>query len=244
MIELTHIDKRFGRQELFQDLNLRIPEGRVTAVLGPNGSGKTTLIKMMLGLVIPDRGDIFIRQEAVIRAHSYRKDIGYLPQIARFPENLTVKELMSMMRDLRGPSQRQEELLERFGVTMYLPKRLGHLSGGSRQKINLVLALMYDSPLLILDEPTSGLDPVAMIRLKTLIQEEAARGKTILITSHIMNFVEEMSQDLVFLLEGKIHFQGELNQLKSAWQEADLERAIAALLSTPEAISHSPQTTR
>ena len=107
---------------------------------------------------------------------------------------------------------------------------MSNLSGGTKQKVNLVLTFMFDSPLIILDEPTTGLDPIAHIRLKQLINEEKAKGKTILITSHIMSFVEEISDQIVFILEGKIYFKGTIPELKSKTKESDFEHAIASIL--------------
>ena len=100
----------------------------------------------------------------------------------------------------------------------------------TEQKVNIVLAFMFDSPLIILDEPTTGLDPISLIRLKKLIQVEKERGKTILITSHIMSFVEEVSDEIVFLLEGKIYIKGSINELKTKPNQPDFEHAIASIL--------------
>lgn len=231
MIQITKLNKSFGRQNILRDIDLRIDQpGRITAVLGPNGSGKTTLIKCLLGMVIPDSGRIEINGVSVKKNWKYRSGIDYLPQIARFPENLRVDELIAMIKDIRGGSADDEKLIARFGLTPYLQQRLGNLSGGTKQKVNLVLALMHDSPLLILDEPTSGLDPVSMIQLKALLMEEKQKGKIILLTSHIIQFVEEMADDIVFLLEGNIYFQGSIDQVREQYGEKDLEKAIARIL--------------
>ena len=225
-----NIHKKFGRNSVLNGLNLNLKTGRTIAVLGPNGSGKTTLIKSLLGMVLPDEGQILQQGKSVKHQWKYREQLDYLPQIANFPANLKVKELLSMIKDLRGKPGKEVELIEFLKVGPYLNSRLGTLSGGTKQKVNLVLTFMFDSPLIILDEPTSGLDPISLIRLKELIHQEKTRGKTILITSHIMNFVEEVSDELVFLLEGKIHFQGSIRELKSSTGEGDLETAIASIL--------------
>ena len=224
------ISKKFGKRVVLSDLNLSLRAGKTIAVLGPNGSGKTTLIKSLLGMVIPNGGEIHLNGKSIKNSWKYRQQIDYLPQIANFPANLKVKELISMIKDLRGRTAKDTELIEFLKIGQYLDSRLGTLSGGTKQKVNLVLTFMFDSPLVILDEPTSGLDPISLIRLKELIQKEKAKGKTILITSHIMNFVEEVSDELVFLLEGKIYFQGSIDQLKSTTGEEDLETAIAIIL--------------
>ena len=109
-------------------------------------------------------------------------------------------------------------------------KKLGNLSGGTKQKVNIVLAFMFDSELIILDEPTNGLDPIALIHLKELVQKAKNEGKTILITTHIMSLVDEIADEIVFLLDGKIYFKGTVPQLKTQTAETNLEHAIARLL--------------
>lgn len=231
MIEIYNLHKRFGKLDVLKGIDLRFEEmGKISAILGPNGSGKTTLIKCILGMVLPDQGEIRINRQSVQGQFAYREAIDYLPQIARFPENLTVREVIDLIQDIRGRATDETYLLELFGLEPYLNKRLGALSGGTKQKVNLTLAFMYDSPILILDEPTSGLDPIALIRLKDLIRAERQKGKTILITTHIINLVEELADEIVFLLEGKIYFRGAPNLLKLRYATDDLERAIAAIL--------------
>ena len=181
-------------------------------------------------MVIPNNGELLINGAAIKRSWEYRKDIAYLPQIARFPENLTVNELIKMILDIRNQSARQEELINRFGLRSFLDKKLSDLSGGTRQKVNIVLAFMFDANICILDEPTAGLDPVALIELKKLIEEERGKGKTILITTHIMSLVEEVAEEIIFLLDGKIHFQGTLEKMQKQTNEKDLEHAIAKML--------------
>jgi Cu-processing system ATP-binding protein len=231
MIKIQNLHKAFGKNTVLDGIDLEIKNGgRITAVLGPNGSGKTTLIKCILGMVIPDAGSIHLQDQAIAGQWQYREGIAYLPQIAQFPENLTVRELITMIKDIRQALPQDEKLIERFGLENYLDERLVNLSGGTKQKVNLTLAFMYDSPLVILDEPTSGLDPVAMVRLRALIHQEQQAGKTIMITTHIMSFVEEIADDIVFLLDGKIYFQGAIQALKEQQQESNLERAIASIL--------------
>ena len=234
MIAVKELFKRFGKNEVLKGIDLMIDQPGVYAVLGPNGSGKTTLIKAILGMVIPDNGKICVKGKDVSSSSAYRRDIGYLPQIANFPANLSVKEIIRMIQDLRNNTPEIHHLIELFGLTPFLDKKLNTLSGGTSQKVNLVLALMFDSPLIILDEPTSGLDPVALLELKRLIRREREAGKTILITSHIMSFVEEMADEIVFLLEGRIHFRGSVQDLKEKTHTHDFEKAIAQTLTLSE----------
>lgn len=215
---------------MLRGIDLTFDRPGVTAVLGPNGSGKTTIIKSILGMVLPDDGTIFIQGENIKGKWLYRNQIAYLPQIARFPENLTVNELLRMVKDLNNGKVHDEEMIALFDLQPFLDKRLGNLSGGTRQKVNLVLTFMYDCPIIILDEPTAGLDPISMVRLKELINQQRLLGKTILITTHVMSLVEELAEEVVFLLEGQIHFRGSLKELNEISDEQNVERAIAKLL--------------
>ncbi|MBT8313978.1 MAG: ABC transporter ATP-binding protein [Maribacter sp.] len=229
MIEIKNLHKKFGKNQVLSNLDLEINDGGIIAVLGPNGSGKTTLIKSILGMVVPNKGSISVLDEIVKKNWRYRQEIDYLPQIANFPGNLRVKELIRMIKDLRQKKSRVEELIQLFGLEPFLDKKLGTLSGGTKQKVNIVLTFMFDSPLIILDEPTTGLDPGSLIKLKKLILQEKNKGKTILITTHIMQFVEEMADEIVYLLEGNIYFKGSVEQLKTETKQIDFEHAIAAI---------------
>lgn len=230
MVSIENLHKKFNKNVVLSGVDLNISEGGIFAILGPNGSGKTTLIKSILGMVIPNKGTINVLGENIKNSSSYRYKIDYLPQIANFPNNLKVKELIKMIKDLRGDTNEDQRLIELFTLQPFLDKKLGNLSGGTKQKVNLVLTFMFNSPLIILDEPTTGLDPISLIRLKDLIQTEKAKGKTILITSHIMSFVEEVSDEIVFLLEGQIYFKGSITELKNKTDQPDFEHAIASIL--------------
>lgn len=232
MIQVKTLYKKFGKNEVLTGLDLQIQKGGIFAILGPNGSGKTTLIKAVLGMVIPNKGTISVLGKSVKNQWKYRHEIEYLPQIANFPGNLRVKELIRMIKDLRQKPSEEQKLIDLFGLEPFLDKKLATLSGGTKQKVNIVLTFMFDSPIIILDEPTSGLDPQAMIHLKELIQEEKQKGKTILVTSHIMQFVEEVADVIVYLLEGKIYFKGSISELLEKTEQSDFEHAIAAITTT------------
>jgi len=233
MIQVQNLYKKFGKNQVLEGLDLHIEGGGIFAILGPNGSGKTTLIKAVLGMVLPNKGTISVLGKSIKNNWKYRQEINYLPQIAEFPGNLKVKELITMIKDLRQKPSSEAILIETFGLTPFLDKKLANLSGGTKQKVNIVLAFMFDSPIIILDEPTNGLDPLAVIRLKALIQVEKKRGKTILLTSHIMQFVAEIADEIVYLLEGKIYFKGSVPELLAKTKQTDFEHAIATIANTP-----------
>lgn len=230
MIEFINISKKFRKLVVLENLNLKINEGGVFAILGPNGSGKTTLIKCLLGMVLPNKGDILFNNKSVLKKWKYRNNLNYLPQIANFPPNLTVSELIRLVKDIRPKPSNEAAIIELFDLTPSLKKKLGNLSGGTKQKVNLVLTFMFESELIILDEPTTGLDPISLINLKGLIRKEKEKGKTILITTHSMSFVDEMADEIVFLLDGNIYFKGSVVSLKERMNNENLEQAIANLM--------------
>lgn len=233
MIRIKNLHKKFGKNPVLTGLDLDIQNGGIFAILGPNGSGKTTLIKSVLGMVVPNSGEITVNEVNTKNNWNYRLDINYLPQIANFPGNLKVSELITMIKDLREKECDEKPLIELFGLEPFLDKKLSNLSGGTKQKVNIVICFMSDSPLIILDEPTTGLDPRALIHLKELILKEKKAGKTILITTHIMQFVEEVSDEIVYLLEGNIYFKGTIEQLLKETGEKNVEHAVAAITQTP-----------
>jgi Cu-processing system ATP-binding protein len=231
MIRVCALDKHFGRAHVLRAIDLDIHPGRVTAIVGPNGAGKTTLMKMILGLTSVESGAIVVNGTAVGADPAYRAAIGYMPQIARFPENLTGAELIAMLRDLRrDATQLDDDLVARFQLGNQLEKPLRVLSGGTRQKVNAVLAFLFRPALLVLDEPTSGLDPVASASLKAKIIEARDAGRTVIVTSHVLSDLDAIADDIVFLNEGRVGFAGSVHDLKLATRELSLERAIAQVM--------------
>ena len=230
LIEVSDLHKSYGKTQVLKGINLGFERSKITVILGPNGSGKTTLMKSILGMVIPNNGTIRVLDQEIKREWSYRNHISYLPQVASFPGNLSVKDLFDMMNDLRGLSGIRDDLIEDFGLAQFLNIRLSNLSGGTKQKVNVVMAFAYDSPIIILDEPTTGLDPVALLTLKDIISKKREEGKVLLISTHIMGLVEELADEIVFLLEGNVYFKGTPESLKEMVNESNIERAIAKIL--------------
>ncbi len=230
MIKITNLVKSFGVVDVLKHLNLDIEDQGIIAILGPNGSGKTTLIKCILGMIIPQKGEILIDNRSILGEWAYRDEISYMPQIAFFPQNLSVQELIDMINNVRGNKGNEGELISTFKLEPFLDKKLRNLSGGTKQKVNIVLTFMFDSPIIILDEPTTGLDPVALVYLKELIFKERANGKLILFTTHIMNLVEEVAEKVFFILDGDIYFNGTVEEIKEQTNQNSLEKAIAEIL--------------
>ncbi|HEY0772110.1 MAG TPA: ABC transporter ATP-binding protein, partial [Sphingobacteriaceae bacterium] len=173
IIQIKRLKKSFGKLEVLKGINCSFEKGMVVSVLGPNASGKTTLIKSILGMVIPDSGDIFFKGKPVINTFDYKKDIGYMPQIGRYPDNMKIGQLFEMMKDIRNMHTGLDtELIDTFNLDKMFNKAMRTLSGGTRQKVSAALAFMFHPDVLILDEPTAGLDPLAAEELKDKIKEE------------------------------------------------------------------------
>ncbi|HET6577607.1 MAG TPA: ABC transporter ATP-binding protein [Gemmatimonadales bacterium] len=231
VVTAAGLTKRFGRLEVLRGVDFAVRTGRVTAILGPNGAGKSTVIKTLLGLVRPDGGSIALHGAEIGDDPAYRARIGYMPQQARFPENLTGREVVHLLRDLRDDTvPEDDDLFEAFGLVRELDKPVRTLSGGTRQKLNAAVAFMFRPSLLILDEPTAGLDPIASGVLKARILRARAEGASVLLSSHVLSELEELVDDVIFLLEGRVEFQGSLRRLKETTGETRLERAIARLM--------------
>lgn len=228
MITIENLQKKFGNLHVLRGVNLEIQNSHVTAILGPNGAGKTTLIKSMFGLVKPDSGIITVNGTVINGNADYRHDLGYMPQIARYPDNLTVTEIIEMVKDIRGiPDDPDEELFHVFNMKAELGKKFKTLSGGNRQKVSAVLAFLFRPSIVFLDEPTAGLDPVSSSCLKDKIRREKEEGKTIILTSHIMSEIQELADTVVYIMEGNIQFEMSVSSLLNTTGEPTLERAIA-----------------
>lgn len=231
MIRIRALRKSYGALKVLDGIDAVVESGRVTAIVGPNAAGKTTLIKSILGLVHSESGSIEVAGIKVNGDESYRREIGYMPQIARFPSNLTGAEMLAMLRDLRrDATDVDDDLIGRFSLGLELTKKLNDLSGGTKQKINAVAAFLFKPNLLILDEPTAGLDPRSSRILKDKILAERKAGRTFVITSHVMSELEELTDDVIFMNEGKVRFSGSLDQIKKLTRKDDLERAVAELI--------------
>ena len=231
VIEGVGVTKRYGRVPVLRGIDFAVKAGRVTAILGPNGAGKSTLIRMLLGLARPDEGSVTVAGTAVGDDPGYRAAIGYMPQHPHFPENLTGREIVRLLRELRGHTvPEDDELFEAFALPAELDKPVRNLSGGTKQKLNAALAFMFRPRILLLDEPTAGLDPVASGVLKARILSARESGVTVLLVSHVLSELEDLVDDVIFLLEGRVEFQGSLRRLEEITGESRLEPAVARLM--------------
>jgi len=230
-LEIAGLRKRFGRTVVLDGVDATIAAGRVTALVGPNAAGKSTLLKCVLGLVRPDAGTMRLGGVPIGGDPAYRARIGYMPQRAAFPDNLTGEEALALLRRVRGPEAAIDfALIERFGLGRELRKPVHALSGGTRQKLNAVAAYLFRPSLVILDEPSAGLDPLANGILKQKIVEGTRQGTTHIVTSHVLSELEEVAQDVLFVTDGRVRFSGSLDGLRHATGEQRLERAVGRLM--------------
>lgn len=231
MIEIKNIYKKFGKLEVLSDVNLSCKKGECIALIGPNGCGKTTLIKSMLGMVLPDKGSIEFNGETVFKEYLYRENIGYMPQIGRYPDNMTIGQIIDMIKKIRNTTNElDEDLLKAFELEKMFDKKMRTLSGGTTQKVSAVLAFLFNPDVLILDEPTAGLDPLASEILKEKIIKEKEKGKLIFITSHLLSELDDLITEIIFMQDGKVFFHKKVALLKAETGEDKISKAIAQIL--------------
>jgi Cu-processing system ATP-binding protein len=231
MIEVKNISKKFGKLQVLDDITVKMNKGECIAMIGPNGCGKTTLIKSILGMVLPNTGEIFFDEKSILKDIEYRKNIGYMPQIGRYPENMTIGQIISMVKGIRNSDEElDEELYHAFEIEKLLDKKMRTLSGGTTQKVSATLAFLFNPQVLILDEPTAGLDPLASEILKEKIIRERENGKLILITSHLLSELDDLISEIIFLHDGHLVFHKSVTQLKLDTKEDKISSSIIHVL--------------
>ncbi|MBX7243205.1 MAG: ABC transporter ATP-binding protein [Bacteroidia bacterium] len=231
MIEIQNLTKKFGKLTALKDVSINCERGECIALIGANGSGKTTLIKSIFGMVIPDTGKVLFDGKPVDAKGLYRRNIGYMPQIGRYPDNMSIGQVIGMMKDIRiDKTDWDEELISAFGVDQMMDKRMHTLSGGTRQKVSAILAFLFNPEVLILDEPTAGLDPLASEILREKIIKENKKGKLVFITSHILSDLNDLITHVIYMNEGKLLFKKSLPNLQKETGEEKLSRAVSSIM--------------
>ena len=232
MIAVKGLTKSFGKFRALDNISLELSRGSAVSLLGPNGSGKTTLIKSILGLVRPQSGTITVLGEQVKTDFRYRSHIGYMPQIGRYPENMTIRQVISMIKEIRKDvTSYDEDLYHGFGIPSLEHKTMRSLSGGTRQKVSACLAFLFRPDIYILDEPTAGLDPVSSELMKEKIREQSDKGKLILMTSHVLSDLENLTTHVIYLQEGKVIMYKSVDELRDMSGESRLDKIISVIIS-------------
>lgn len=215
IIEVNHITKDYGQQRGVFDVSFELNEGEVLGFLGPNGSGKTTTIRQLMGFTKPDQGEVSILgMNCFDEAAKVQEKVGYLPGEIAFMEDMTGIEFIrfiAKMKNIKDMSKAEE--LMKF-LELDARGKMKRMSKGMKQKIGIVIAFMQDAPILILDEPTSGLDPLMQNKFVELIHQAKQNGKTILMSSHIFEEVENTCDRVVMIKEGHIVATETMENLK------------------------------
>jgi Cu-processing system ATP-binding protein len=231
MIEVSQVNKKFGKLEVLKNVNLTCKKGECIALIGPNGCGKTTLIKSILGMVLPDNGTIIFNEKSIKNEYLYRNNIGYMPQIGRYPDTMTIGQVIEMIKTIRSSNEvLDEDLIKAFELEKMFDKQMRTLSGGTTQKVSATLAFLFNPDVLILDEPTAGLDPLASELLKEKIIKEKEKGKLILITSHLLSELDDLITEIVFMQDGEVHFHKKVATLLEETNQTKISKAIASVL--------------
>lgn len=236
MLEVINLTKRYGGLLAVDNISFRIPRGQVTGYLGPNGSGKSTTVKMLVGLLRPDRGEILVEGRPVQEQWiTYRHRMGYVPEEPHLYPYLTGWEYLLLVGRLRQLPEktlafRADALLDLMGLRHQRFKTISGYSKGMRQKILIIAALLSDPDLLVFDEPLSGLDVTSMMVFRHLLQALSAAGKAILYSSHVLEVVEKVCAQVIILDHGRIVADGDVTTLQAMTRQPDLERVFSKLV--------------
>jgi len=222
MIQVENLFKHYAKVKAVDGVSFAVGQGEIFGLLGPNGAGKTTTIRTMMDIIKPDSGSIQLMGQPVTEASKAR--IGYLPEERGLYKNFGLLECLTYLGALKGvpraqARQRAESLLERVGLEEYAKRKVKELSKGMTQKAQFLAAIVHDPALLIMDEPFQGLDPVNTELLRTILLEEQARGKTLILSTHNMNQVEEMCDRILLIDHGQAVLYGSLAEIKSRYAE-------------------------
>lgn len=225
-VELTNLYKSYDEFVAVDNLSLRIKPGGIYGLLGPNGAGKTSTIRMIMGITVPDSGNISVFGEPLSRRHM--DQFGYLPEERGLYKKMKVLEQLVFLGQLKGldgaqAHSRARSWCERFELTSWMDKKIEELSKGMQQKVQFIGAVLHDPKLIIMDEPFSGLDPANAIALKDAVLELAKRGRTILLSTHRMDQAERLCQSICLINHGRAVLEGDLNQIKAKYGRTNVQ---------------------
>lgn len=243
MLAIHDLHKSFGDVVALQGCTFEVPRGRMLGFLGPNGAGKTTAMRSVFGLVRPDSGTVTWDGQQIGPAE--RLGFGYMPeQRGLYPKMKVIDELVYFAR-LHGmnpgeASNSVEAWLERFGLSDRSEDPVESLSHGNQQRVQLAAAMVHDPELLVLDEPFSGLDPIAVETMSDVLREQAAEGKAVVFSSHQLDLVEDLCEDVAIINEGSVVVRGKVRDLKDSAPirhlELDLEGDTTGILDTLDGV--------
>ena len=221
MLEVSNLSKSFGNVEALKDLNFKAEDGKILGIIGRNGAGKSTTFRLILKIIEPTNGEILYNGEKI--NEKILDKIGYLPEEGSLISTYTVLELCEYYGALKlvSPEQIRERLvmwLEEFNIKEFMNRKIKDLSKGNRQKIQFIISVLHNPELLILDEPFSGLDPISVEELKKAILKLKSEGKTIIFSSHRMDHIEALCENILIIDKGKTLLEGNLKEIEANYE--------------------------
>ena len=238
MLEARSLTKYYGPLPALRDVSFIARPGQILGYLGPNGSGKSTTVRMLVGLMEPSNGDVLWKGASIFAdLPAFRKQLGYVPEEPFLYTHLTAPEYLRLVGGLRGVEDavletKIERFLQLLGLEDDKYSTLSAFSKGMRQKVLLASALLHNPELIILDEPFSGLDVSAALMLRSVIRSLADEGRTILMSSHVIEVVEQMCTDVVILSDGNVVAHDRVDRLRGLQQDESLEHVFVKLAVT------------
>ncbi len=222
MLQITNLTKHFKKINAVDNISLTVKKGDIYGFLGPNGAGKTTSIRMIMGIIKPDNGTIKLNASDINTIN--RRKLGYLPEDRGLYQKQNLSEILHYFGCLKGLDKKDSKnranlWLERFNLDDQKKRKVEELSKGNQQKIQFIIALLHDPQLIILDEPFTGLDPVNQILLKEVIKEKQEEGKTIIFSTHQMEQVERLCNNICLINKGHILLEGSLSKIRKSHSE-------------------------
>ena len=227
MIRFDNVSRHFDTKIAVDNLSMEINPGEVFAFLGPNGAGKTTSLKMLVGLLVPSSGSVFIDGIDVVRsAREAKALLGFVPDQPELYDKLSGREFLQFVADIRGlstdaASSAIADMIELFGLSDYVDQLTETYSHGMKQRVAFAAALLHDPRALVLDEPMVGLDPHAMRLVRDLLRARARRGTTVLLSTHTLEIAEQIADRIGVIHEGKLRFVGSLQALRQQMDRHD-----------------------
>ena len=226
MLQITNLTKKFKKIKAVDNISLKVQKGDIYGFLGPNGAGKTTSIRMIMGIIKPDNGTIKLNGSDINTIS--RRKLGYLPEDRGLYQKQNLGEILYYFGCLKGLDKKDSKnranlWLERFNLDDQKKRKVEELSKGNQQKIQFIIALLHDPQLIILDEPFTGLDPVNQILLKEVIKEKQEEGKTIIFSTHQMEQVERLCNNICLINKGNILLEGPLSDIRKSHSEDAIE---------------------
>jgi len=225
-LRLENIRKTYDGKIAVDNLSLSVPRGSIYGIIGPNGAGKTTTIRMIMDIIAPDSGNVYVEGEKEIRG--FKNRVGYLPEERGLYKKMSVVEVLVYFAELKNfPRQKARELvdpwLKRMSLTQYKEKKVEELSKGMQQKLQFITTMIHQPELIILDELFSGLDPINIELIKDILLEEKRKGTTILFSTHVMEQAEKLCDYLCMINNGKKVLDGSLPEVKAKFGSNSLQ---------------------